>query len=168
MKNFPESPKYWASESVNFIKILGHFSIKSTFCQVMHTTTAITTTLKVGICGLFWNKSTLNPNWTGQIRLVYHQNLSFFGESWHQSLFSKIVVNLLRIMKKGHRGRWKWSSIFQATHPSQKNMLPKANDQRKKKTICQIFHQNESESFDENWKNGGKFCVTCTFDFRAT
>ena len=147
MENFSGSPKYnakhWASESVNFIKILGHFSIKSTFCQVMHTTTAITTTLKVGICGLFWNKSTLNPNWTGQIRLVYHQNLSFFGESWHQSLFSKIVVNLLRIMKKGHRGRWKWSSIFYASHHSKRNGSQKLwSDKKKESDLPDLSQKN--------------------------
>jgi hypothetical protein len=33
---------------------------------------------------------------------------------------------------------------------SQKNMLPKANEQKKKKMICQIFQQKNSESFDEN------------------
>ena len=30
-------------------------------------------------------------------------------------------------------------------------MLPKSNEQRKKKTICQISHQKKSESFDENF-----------------
>ena len=42
------------------------------------------------------------------------------------------------------------SIAFQTSHPSIKSMLLKANDQRKKKTICQIFHQKKSESFDEN------------------
>ena len=32
---------------------------------------------------------------------------------------------------------------FQASHPSKKSMLPKANEQRKKKTICEIFHQKK-------------------------
>ena len=43
----------------------------------------------------------------------------------------------------GPRGRWKRSSIFQTSHPSKKSMLPKANEQRKKKTICEIFHQKK-------------------------
>ena len=29
------------------------------------------------------------------------------------------------------------------SHPSKKSMLPKASDQRKKKTICEIFHQKK-------------------------
>jgi hypothetical protein len=58
--------------------------------------------------------------------------------------------------------------------PSQKNMLLKANDQKKKKTICQIFHKKKSESFDENYRNGGRFykfgqfCTTFIFDFSTT
>ena len=47
----------------------------------------------------------------------------------------------------GPRGCWKRSSIFQALHPSKKSMLPKANEQRQKKSICEIFHQKKSESF---------------------
>ena len=42
---------------------------------------------------------------------------------------------------------WKRSSIFQTSHPSKKSMLPKANDLRKKKTICQIFHQKKIRKF---------------------
>ena len=30
-------------------------------------------------------------------------------------------------------------------HPSQKNMLPKANNQKKKKTICEIFHKKNQK-----------------------
>ena len=47
------------------------------------------------------------------------------------------------MLEVGPRGRWKRSSIFQSSHPSQKNMLSKANEQKKKKTICQIFHQKK-------------------------
>ena len=49
----------------------------------------------------------------------------------------------LRMIEIGPCGRRKRSSIFQSLHPSQKNMLPKANDQKKKKTICKIFHQKK-------------------------
>ena len=38
---------------------------------------------------------------------------------------------------------WFQLSFFETLHPSKKTMLPKANKQRKKKTICQIFHQKE-------------------------
>ena len=61
-----------------------------------------------------------------------------FDFSFHQIFFGK-----LRMLKVGPRGRWKRSSIFQTSHPSKKSMLPKANDQRKQKTICQIFHQKK-------------------------
>ena len=98
----------------------------------------------------------------------------FFDESCVISAFNKKFFEKLRMTEIGPRGRWKRSSIFQMLHPSKKSMLPKANEQRKKKTICEIFHQKKSESFDENWRNGGHFskfghfCITCIFDFSAT
>ena len=53
--------------------------------------------------------------------------------------FQQIFFEKLRMIKIGPR------------HPSKKNILQKANEQKKKKTICQIFHQKKnSESFDEN------------------
>ena len=104
--------------------------------------------------------------------LQFHQIFSnFFGESCLMSAFIKIFFEKLRMIEIGPRGCWKRSSIFQTLHPSKKSMLPKANKQRKKKTICQIFHQKKSESFDENWRNGqrfskfGQFWVKCVFDF---
>ena len=33
----------------------------------------------------------------------------------------------------------------QTLHPSQKSMLPKANEQKKEKTICQIFNQKNQK-----------------------
>ena len=40
---------------------------------------------------------------------------------------------------------------FQPLHPSPESMLPKANDQKKKKMICQIFQKRKnSENYDEN------------------
>ena len=70
---------------------------------------------------------------------------STFGESCLMSAFVKIFFGKLRIIEIGPRGRWKRSSIFQSSHPSQKSMLPKANKQKKKKTISQIFHKNTSQ-----------------------
>ena len=67
----------------------------------------------------------------------------FFDESCLISAFTKKFFGKLRMLKVGPRGRWKRASIFQASHPSKKSMLPKANDQRKQKTICQIFHQKK-------------------------
>ena len=66
----------------------------------MHTTTAITTPLKVGICGLFWNKSTLNPNWTGQTSLV---------------LALKVVIIVKKMLPKVTI-IWKKNSICQIFH----------------------------------------------------
>ena len=59
------------------------------------------------------------------------------------SAFTKIFFEKLRMIEIGPRGRWKRSSIFQTSHPSKKSLLPKATNQRKKKTICQIFHQKK-------------------------
>ena len=67
----------------------------------------------------------------------------FFDESCGISAFTKIFFEKLRVIEIGPRGRWKRSSIFQTSHPSKKSMLPKANEQRKKKTICEIFHQKK-------------------------
>ena len=98
----------------------------------------------------------------------------FFDESCGISAFTKNFFEKLRTIEIGPRGRWKRSSIFQMSHPSKKSMHTKANEQRKKKTICKIFHQKKkSESFDENWRNGGRFskfgqfCARC-FDFSDT
>jgi hypothetical protein len=63
------------------------------------------------------------------------------------SAFTKNFFWNLRVIEIGPRGRRKRSSIFQLLHPSQKNMLPKANDQNKKKRICQIFHQKKIRKF---------------------
>ena len=60
-----------------------------------------------------------------------------FDFSFHQNFFGK-----LRMLKVGPRGP-KRASNFQASHPSKKSMLSKANEQKKKKTICQIFHQKK-------------------------
>ena len=98
-----------------------------------------------------------NPNKPGggaaaahrlQISLVFLQFSSkllkfFFDESCGISAFTKNFFEKLRVIEIGPRGRWKRSSIFQTSHPSQKSMLPKANEQRKKKTICEIFHQKK-------------------------
>ena len=74
----------------------------------------------------------------------FHQNFSiFFVESCWISAFTKIFFGKLRLLEVGPRGRWKRSSIFQSSHPSKKSMLSKANEQKKKKTICQIFHQKK-------------------------
>ena len=80
-----------------------------------------------------------------QILLVFLQfsSKNFSDESCLISAFSTKFFEKLRMIEIGHRGRWKRSSIFQTSHPSKKSMLPKANDQRKKKTICQIFHQKK-------------------------
>ena len=67
----------------------------------------------------------------------------FFDESCGISAFTKNFFEKLRVIEIGPRGRWKRSSIFQTSHPSKKSMLPKANEQRKKKTICQIFHKKK-------------------------
>ena len=67
----------------------------------------------------------------------------FFVESCWISAFTKKFFGKLRLLEVGPRGRWKRSSIFQSSHPSQKSMLSKANEQKKKKTICQIFHQKK-------------------------
>ena len=67
----------------------------------------------------------------------------FFDESCGISAFTKFFFEILRMIEIGPRGRWKRSSIFQMSHPSKKSMLPKANEQRKKKTICEIFHQKK-------------------------
>ena len=67
----------------------------------------------------------------------------FFVESCWISAFTKKFFGKLRLLEVGPRGRWKRSSIFQSSHPSKKSMLPKANEQRKKKTICEIFHQKK-------------------------
>jgi hypothetical protein len=64
--------------------------------------------------------------------IFFQTSQFFFGESCLMSAFTKNFFKKLR-----------GSSIFQSSHPSQKNMLPKANDQKKKKTICQIFHQKK-------------------------
>ena len=74
----------------------------------------------------------------------FHQNSSiFFVESCWISAFTKNFFGKLRMLEVGPRGRWKRSSIFQSSHPSQKNMLSNANEQEKKKTISQIFHQKK-------------------------
>ena len=67
----------------------------------------------------------------------------FFVESCWISAFTKKFFGKLRLLEVGPRGRWKRSSIFQSSHPSKKSMLSKANEQKKKKTICQIFHQKK-------------------------
>ena len=58
-----------------------------------------------------------------------------FDVSFHQKFFLK-----LRMIEIGPRGRWKRASIFQTSHPSKKVCF-----QRKKKTICQIFHQKKNQ-----------------------
>ena len=83
--------------------------------------------------------------WIWRVFLQFSSKLLkfFFDESCLISAFTKIFFGKLRMLKVGPRGRWKRASIFQASHPSKKSMLPKANDQRKQKTICQIFHQKK-------------------------
>ena len=85
--------------------------------------------IKIGHRGR-WN---LSPIFHGHGWYIFnfHKNLSncFFGESWHQSSFSKIVANLPRVIRIGHRGRRKWSSIFQS-----KQYAPKSYDQMKKES----------------------------------
>ena len=83
--------------------------------------------------------------WIRRVSLQFSSKLLkfFFDESCLISAFTKIFFGKLRMLKVGPRGRWKRASIFQASHPSKKSMLPKANDQRKQKTICQIFHQKK-------------------------
>ena len=71
-----------------------------------------------------------------QISLVFLQFSSillklFFDESCRISAFTKDFFEKLRMIKIGPR------------HPSKKNILPKANEQKKKKTICEIFHKNK-------------------------
>ena len=56
----------------------------------------------------------------------------FFDESCLISAFTKIFFGKLRMLKVGPWGRWMRASIFQASYPSKKSMLPKANKQRKK------------------------------------
>ena len=67
----------------------------------------------------------------------------FFDESCVISAFTKIFFEKLRMIEIGPRGRWKRSSIFQMSHPSKKSMHTKANNKRKKETICEIFHQKK-------------------------
>ncbi len=83
--------------------------------------------------------------WIRRVFLQFSSKLLklFFGESCLMSAFTKDFFVKLRMIEIGPRGRWKRSSIFQTSHPSKKSMLPKANDQRKQKTICQIFHQKK-------------------------
>ena len=50
----------------------------------------------------------------------------FFGESCLMSAFTKISFGKLRMTEIGPRGRWKRSSIFQTSHPSQKTIISKA------------------------------------------
>ena len=61
----------------------------------------------------------------------------FFVESCWISAFTKIFLGKLRMLEVGPRGRWKRSSIFQSSHPSQKNMLSKANKQKEKEDDLQ-------------------------------
>ena len=66
-----------------------------------------------------------------RIRLVFLQFSSkllktFFGESCLISAFTKKCFEKLRMIEIGPRGRWKRSSIFQTSHPSQQSMLSKA------------------------------------------
>ena len=53
------------------------------------------------------------------------------------------VFEKLRMIEVGPRGRWKRSSIFQTSHPSQKSMLSNALSFSKKNSICEIFHQKK-------------------------
>ena len=39
---------------------------------------------------------------------------------------------------------------FQSLHPSQKDMLPKANEQKKKNNLPDFSPKKNSESFDKN------------------
>ena len=71
-------------------------------------------------------------------KLLFFFCWKLFDVSFHQNIFEK-----LRMIEIGPRGRWKRSSIFQMSHPSKKSMHPKANEQKKKKTICEIFHQKK-------------------------
>ena len=64
---------------------------------------------------------------------------NFFCERCQLS--PKIFFEKLRMIEIGPRGRWKRSTIFQTSHPSQKSMLSKALSLWKKNPICQIFHQ---------------------------
>ena len=80
-----------------------------------------------------------------QVQIKIYQ--FFFSERCLISAFTKNLFGKLRMIEIGPRGRCNRSSSFQSSHPSQKNMLPKANEQEKKKTICQIFHQ---KGFDKN------------------
>ena len=96
-----------------------------------------------------------------------------FGKSSLISAFAKKFGEVENDINKP-RGRWKRPSIFQMSHLNKKIMLPKANEQRKKKRICQVFHKKKSESFDKNWRNGGRFskfdqfCATRIFDFSTS
>ena len=81
----------------------------------------------------------------------------FFDERCVISAFTKIFFEKLRMIEIGARGRWKRSSIFQMSHPSKKNMHQKANEQRKKMKICEIFYKKKSESFDKNYLNLANF-----------
>ena len=73
-----------------------------------------------------------------------------FCESWHQSPFSKIVANLLRVIEIRHRRCLKWASIFLTLHHSQKNILTNAMIRWKKNPICQVFPQDYF--FNSWWK----------------
>ena len=75
----------------------------------------------------------------------FHQNFSnfFWGESCWISAFTKLFLGNLRMLKVSPKGRWKRLSIFLSSNPSQKNIISKANEQNKKKTISQIFHQKK-------------------------
>ena len=55
----------------------------------------------------------------------------FFDESCLISAVTNFFGGKLRMLKVGPRGHWKRASIFQASHPNKKRMLPKANDHRK-------------------------------------
>jgi hypothetical protein len=69
-------------------------------------------------------------------------NLFLVIAVWCQ-LLPKFLFEKLRMIEIGPRGRWKRSSIFQTSHPSQKDKLFKALSLWKKNSIGQIFHQKK-------------------------
>ena len=96
-----------------------------------------------------------------QISLVFLQFSSkllkfFFDESCGISAFTKIFFEKLGIIEIGARGRWKRSSIFQVSHPSQV-CSQKPWVCIKEFDLSDLSPKKNSESFDENWQNDGHF-----------
>ena len=91
------------------------------------------------------------------------------------SAFTKIFFGKLRMIEKGPGGAEKGHPFLLGCCTLAKKVCSqKLKIKGKRRRFVRSFTKKNSESFDENWRNGGRFskfgqfCATCTFDFSAT